>query len=66
MLSYYLKLSWLSMRRTPVLTALMIVAIGLGVGACMTMVTINYVLSADPIPQKKRSPVPCPARQLES
>lgn len=52
MLSYYLKLSWLSMRRTPVLTALMIVAIGLGVGACMTMVTINYVLSADPIPQK--------------
>lgn len=52
MLSYYLKLSWLSMRRTPVLTALMVLAIGLGVGACMTMVTINYALGADPIPHK--------------
>jgi len=52
MLSYYLKLGSLSMRRNPVLTTLMVVGIGIGVGACMTVVTIFYVMSGDPIPQK--------------
>lgn len=52
MLSYYLKLSWLSIKRTPMLTALMIVAIGLGIGVSMTVLTVNYMMDKDPIPEK--------------
>lgn len=52
MLSYYLKLSWLSVKRTPMLTALMIVAIGLGIGVSMTVLTVNYMMDKDPIPSK--------------
>ncbi|WP_088329801.1 ABC transporter permease [Lacimicrobium sp. SS2-24] len=52
MISYYLKLGLLSLKRNPMLSALMILAIGLGVGACMTVITVNYLMSADPIPHK--------------
>jgi len=52
MFSYYLKLATISIRRNPILTALMILAIALGIGACMTTITVNYVMSSDPIPQK--------------
>jgi putative ABC transport system permease protein len=52
MLSYYLKLSWLSIKRTPILTTLMIVAIGLGIGVSMTVLTVNYMMAKDPIPEK--------------
>ncbi len=52
MLSYYLKLSWLSIKRTPILTTLMIVAIGLGIGVSMTVLTVNYMMDKDPIPEK--------------
>lgn len=52
MFSYYLKLGLLSIRNNPVLSALMVAAIAIGIGACMTMVTIHYVMSGDPIPQK--------------
>jgi len=52
MFSYYLKLSWLSIKRTPMLTALMIVAIGLGIGVSMTVLTVNYMMDKDPIPSK--------------
>ena len=52
MLSYYLKLSWLSIKRTPILTSLMIVAIGLGIGVSMTVLTVNYMMDKDPIPEK--------------
>lgn len=52
MFSYYLKLGWLSIRRNPLLSSLMIAAIAIGIGACMTIVTVNYVMSSDPIPQK--------------
>ncbi|HET7562588.1 MAG TPA: ABC transporter permease [Rhodanobacteraceae bacterium] len=50
MFSYYLGLAWRSMRRSPVLTALMVVAIGLGIGASMTMITVLHVMSGDPLP----------------
>lgn len=49
---YYLKLGLLSIRANPALSALMIAAIGIGIGACMTIVTIHHVMSGDPIPQK--------------
>lgn len=50
MLGYYLDLAWRSFRRTPVLTALMVLAISVGIGASMTMLTVLHVLSGDPLP----------------
>lgn len=52
MFSYYLKLGWLSIRRNPLLSALMIAAIAVGIGASMTIITVNYVMSSNPIPHK--------------
>ena len=52
MFSYYLKLGWLSIRRNPLLSTLMIAAIAIGIGASMTIITVNYVMSSNPIPQK--------------
>lgn len=52
MFSYYLKLALKSIKRNPVLSFLMITAIALGIGASMTTITVNYLMSADPIPQK--------------
>ena len=52
MFGYYMDLAWRSMKRNKVLTALMVVAIGLGIGASMTMLTVLHVLSSDPIPGK--------------
>jgi putative ABC transport system permease protein len=40
------------MRRTPILTALMVLALGLGIGAFMTTFTVYYLMSGDPIPHK--------------
>ncbi|HEU0277608.1 MAG TPA: ABC transporter permease [Rhodanobacteraceae bacterium] len=50
MLGYYLDLALRSLKRSPVLTALMVLAIGLGIGASMTMITVLHVMSGDPVP----------------
>lgn len=52
MFSYYVKLAYLSCKRTWGMTLLMVCAIGLGIGASMTTITVNYLMSANPIPQK--------------
>ena len=52
MFSYYFNLALRSFRRNKVLTALMVLAIALGIGASMTTLTVFHVLSGDPIPQK--------------
>ena len=52
MFSYYLKLGWLSIRRNPLLSILMVAAIAVGIGASMTIITVNYIMSSNPIPQK--------------
>lgn len=52
MFPYYLKLGWLSIRRNPLLSTLMVAAVAIGIGACMTIITVNYVMSSNPIPQK--------------
>ena len=52
MLAYYLKLALRSFRRNKALTTLMVLAIALGIGACMTTLTVFKVLSGDPIPHK--------------
>ncbi|MDJ0655005.1 MAG: ABC transporter permease [Xanthomonadales bacterium] len=52
MFGYYLKLGLLSLRRNPVLSGLMILAVATGIGACMVVITVNYVMSSNPIPHK--------------
>jgi putative ABC transport system permease protein len=52
MFSYYFRLGLSSLRRNMVLTGLMIAAIGVGIGACMTALTVFRAMSGDPIPQK--------------
>ena len=52
MLGYYLQLALRSFRRNKVLTALMVLTIGVGIGAAMTTLTVYHVLSGDPIPDK--------------
>jgi putative ABC transport system permease protein len=50
MFGYYFNLALRSFRRSKVLTALMVLAIALGIGACMTTLTVFHVLSGDPLP----------------
>ena len=52
MIKYYFELALRSFRRSPGLTALMLLTIAIGVGACMTTLTVFHVLSGDPIPAK--------------
>ena len=52
MFGYYLNLALRSFKRNRALTALMVLAIALGIGACMTTLTVFHVLSGDPIPGK--------------
>ncbi len=52
MFAYYFNLALRSFGRNKVLTALMVLAIALGIGASMTTLTVFHVLSGDPIPQK--------------
>jgi len=52
MFNYYIKIAWISILRHWGLSLLMICAIGLGIGATMTTVTVNYLMSANPIPHK--------------
>ena len=54
MFLYYFDLGLRSLRRNIVLTALLIVAIGVGVGASMTALTVFRAMSGDPIPEKSR------------
>jgi len=52
MFRYYLKLGVLSIRANPALSALMVAAIAIGIGACMTIVTVRHVMSDNPIAHK--------------
>jgi putative ABC transport system permease protein len=52
MFTYYFRLGLRSLRRNVVLTGLMIAAIAVGIGACMTALTVFRAMSGDPIPQK--------------
>jgi putative ABC transport system permease protein len=48
--AYYLRLALRALRNSPVLTALMVLALAVGIGASMTMLTVLHVLSGDPLP----------------
>jgi putative ABC transport system permease protein len=52
MFGYYLKLGLLHLRRNPVLTALMVVTLAVGVAASMATLTVLRAMSGDPLPQK--------------
>jgi putative ABC transport system permease protein len=52
MFGYYLDLALRSLKRTPILAGLMMLAIGLGIGASITMLTVLHNLSGNPLPQR--------------
>lgn len=52
MFGYYVRIALLGLKRQPVLSALMVLAIGVGVATAMTALTILHRLGADPIPHK--------------
>jgi putative ABC transport system permease protein len=52
--NYYFGLAVRSLKRNIVLTMLMIAAIGVGIGASMTTLTVFRAMDNDPIPQKSR------------
>lgn len=52
MFSYYLKLGWLSIRGNPLLSVLMVAAIAVGIGASMSVITVNHAMGNNPIPDK--------------
>ncbi|HEU4670000.1 MAG TPA: FtsX-like permease family protein [Dyella sp.] len=52
MLVYYLDLAVRSLRRNRVLTALMVLALALGIGASITTLAVLRLLSGDPLPQR--------------
>lgn len=52
MFNYNLKLAVKSMRRNPIITGLMVAAIAVGIGVSMTTLTVHYMMSGNPIPEK--------------
>ncbi|HET7921950.1 MAG TPA: ABC transporter permease, partial [Gammaproteobacteria bacterium] len=52
MFAYYLDLALRSLKRNPVLTALMVMTIAFGVAASMTTWSVFRAVSGDPIPWK--------------
>jgi putative ABC transport system permease protein len=52
MFRYYLKLGILSIRANPALSALMVAAIAIGIGAFMSIVTVRHVMSDNPVAHK--------------
>jgi len=52
MFRYNLKLAFMSMRRNPIMTGLMVSAIAVGIGVCMTTLTMYHIMSGNPIPAK--------------
>jgi putative ABC transport system permease protein len=55
MYGYHFSLALRSFRRNPMLTALMVLAIALGIGASMTTLTVFRILSGDPMPGRSHT-----------
>jgi putative ABC transport system permease protein len=53
MFAYYFKLGLRNLRRNPILTALMVLTLAVGVAASVSTLTILHMMSADPLPQKR-------------
>lgn len=50
MYGYYLRLGVGGLKANPVITALMVLAMAMGIAACTTTLTVLHVLSGDPLP----------------
>lgn len=55
MLGYYFKLGIQNIKRNPILTGLMVMAIALGIGACMTTIAVDKLLTAHPLKGKENT-----------
>lgn len=55
MLGYYLRLAWLSLKRQPGLSSLMVVILAVGLASAMTMLTLYSLAGRNPIPWKQDS-----------
>src|SRR5246127_2316868 len=49
MLGYYLRLALKSFRRNPGISALMVIAIALGIAVCVMTLTVYHAMSGNPI-----------------
>jgi putative ABC transport system permease protein len=49
MFSYYLRLAWVSLKKTPAISALMVAAIAVGIGVTTTTLTVYHMMSSNPI-----------------
>ncbi|MBQ4812214.1 hypothetical protein A7985_19280 [Pseudoalteromonas luteoviolacea] len=52
MLRYYFKLAFISLKKTPLLSFLMIATIAIGIAATMVTYTVHYMMTQDPVPGK--------------
>ncbi len=52
MIAYYAKLAWLSVSRAPVISALMVITIAIGIGVYMTTFSLYYMMSSNPVADK--------------
>ncbi len=52
MFGYYLHLALRTLRRNVIVTSLIVAAVGVGIGAYMTVLTVLIAMSGDPIPNK--------------
>jgi len=55
MFRYYAWLAWRGLHRSPAMTALMVIAIGIGIGASVTTMTVLRLLSGDPLPGRSQT-----------
>lgn len=55
MFGYYFKLGFNSLKRNPILTALMVFTLAVGVAASISTLTVLTAMMSDPIPEKSRN-----------
>ncbi len=52
MILFHLKLALISLRNTPRISLISVLAIALGIGVATSMTTIHYVFAQNPLPEK--------------
>ncbi|GGO64446.1 ABC transporter permease [Bowmanella pacifica] len=52
MFVHYIDLGWRSLKRTPVVSLLMLLAIAIGIGITMTSLSVYHMMSVNPMPHK--------------
>ena len=52
MIRFHIKLALISLRHTPRISLISVLAIALGIGVATSMTTIHYVFAQNPLPAK--------------